>query len=57
MELNHTCIETLTHEGEQEEGGEETPRGARMRVRARAGFRRNDNYSGWHYVVINLEAD
>jgi len=24
---------------------------------AGAGFRRNDNYSGWHYVVINLEAD
>jgi len=35
-------------------GGEET---AAARMRVRTGFRRNDNYSGWHYVVINLEAD
>lgn len=41
----------------ERKGGEETPREPRMRVQARVGFRRNDNYSGWHYVVINLEAD
>lgn len=46
----------LTRGGE-EERQEDRKESTYANMGAGAGFRRNDNYSGWHYVVINLEAD